>query len=92
MKRNYDQGVQLIPISQIRVLNPRSRSKVKFQEMVASIANVGLKRPITVSLRTDKDGQAYYATGCGEGRLKAFETLGQSNIPALVMVMIYLTQ
>jgi ParB family chromosome partitioning protein len=85
MKRNYDQGVQLIPISQIRVLNPRSRSKVKFQEMVASIANVGLKRPITVSPRTDKDGQTCFATGCGEGRLKAFETLGQSNIPALVI-------
>jgi ParB family chromosome partitioning protein len=85
MKRNYDQGVQLIPISLIRVLNPRSRSKAKFQEMVSNIANVGLKRPITVSPREDKDGQLYYATGCGEGRLKAFEALGQTLIPALVI-------
>lgn len=85
MKRNYEQGVQLIPVGQIRVLNPRSRSKVKFQEMVSNIAAVGLKRPITVSPRKDKDGQAYFATGCGEGRLKAFEVLGQSDIPALVI-------
>jgi len=85
MKRNYEQGVQLIPISQIRVLNSRSRSKVKFQAMVSNISHVGLKRPITVSPRTDEDGQAYYATGCGEGRLKAFEVLGQTEIPALVI-------
>ena len=85
MKRNYEQGVQLIPISKIRVLNPRSRSKVKFQEMVTNITDVGLKRPITVSPRTDTDGQEYFATGCGEGRLKAFEVLGQTEIPALVI-------
>ncbi len=85
MKRNYERGVQSVPIRQIRVLNPRSRSKVKFQEMVSNIAQVGLKRPITVSPRTDEVGQTYYATGCGEGRLKAFEVLGQAEIPALVI-------
>jgi ParB family chromosome partitioning protein len=85
MKRNYEQGVQLIRIGQIRVLNPRSRSRAKFQEMVSNIVNVGLKRPITVSPRKDKEGQVYFATGCGEGRLKAFEALGQSEIPALVI-------
>lgn len=85
MKRNYEQGVQSVPISQIRVLNPRSRSKLKFQEMVTNIAQIGLKRPITVSPRAEEDGQTYYATGCGEGRLKAFDALGQSEIPALVI-------
>ncbi|MCC7085137.1 MAG: ParB N-terminal domain-containing protein [Pirellulales bacterium] len=85
MKRNFEQGVQLIPTSQIRVLNPRSRSKTKFQEMVSNISRVGLKRPITVSCRIDENGQAYYATGCGEGRLKAFDSLGQTEIPALVI-------
>lgn len=85
MKRNYEQGVQLVPISMIRVLNPRSRNKVKFQEIVTNIAHVGLKRPITVAPRTDTDGQTYYATGCGEGRLKAYEALGQTKIPALVI-------
>ena len=84
MKRNFENGVQLIPINLIRVLNPRSRSKVKFQEIVSNIATVGLKRPITVSPRTDGD-QAYYATGCGEGRLNAFAALGQFTIPALVI-------
>lgn len=85
MKRNFENGVQLIPLDRVRVLNPRSRSKSKFQEMVSNIANVGLKRPITVSPRTDEAGATYYATGCGEGRLNAFGVLGQSSIPALVI-------
>lgn len=85
MKRNYEQGVQRIPISQIRVLNPCSQSKTKFQETVSNIASVSLNRPITTSPRTERDGSAYFATGCGEGRLKAFEALGQPKIPALVV-------
>ena len=43
--------IENIPISEIRVTNPRTRSKGRFQEIVASIAAVGLKRPITVSRR-----------------------------------------
>jgi hypothetical protein len=49
--------VTLIPISQIYVLNPRSRNKVVFQGIVANIAAPGLKKPIrlieqtTMSLR-----------------------------------------
>lgn len=85
MKRNHELGVQRIPIDLIRVLNPRSRNKQKFQEMIDSIASVGLKRPITVARRTDRDGIEYFATGCGEGRLKAFTVLGQRKIPALII-------
>lgn len=43
--------VQLVPIQEIRVINPRSRSKIRFREIVESIAKVGLKKPITVSCR-----------------------------------------
>jgi len=38
--------VKTIPIDQIRFLNPRVRNRRNFQEIVQSIANVGLKRPI----------------------------------------------
>ena len=51
--------VRTIPIDAITVLNPRSRNKRIFQELVTSIAHLGLKKPITVAdsrLRMD---------GCG---------------------------
>ena len=41
--------VQMIPINQINVLNPRSRNKVIFQSIVSNISNIGLKKPITVA-------------------------------------------
>lgn len=41
--------VELIPIDAIDVINPRARSRKVFQEIVDSIAAVGLKRPITVA-------------------------------------------
>ncbi|QYC11493.1 plasmid partitioning protein RepB C-terminal domain-containing protein [Brevundimonas nasdae] len=72
--------VRSIPVAEITVLNPRSRNKKVFQELVASIANLGLKRPITVSARADGG----YDLICGQGRLEAFMALGQSEIPALV--------
>ena len=74
------QDVRDIPVAAITVLNPRSRNKRVFQELVTSIANLGLKRPITVSAR--KDGG--YDLICGQGRLEAFIALGQAEIPALV--------
>ena len=45
--------VQIIPIDRINVLNPRERNKRKFRDLVDSISHVGLKKPITVSRRTD---------------------------------------
>jgi ParB family chromosome partitioning protein len=44
-----EKQVALIRTDRIRVLNPRARSRRTFQEMVDSIARVGLKRPITVA-------------------------------------------
>ena len=37
-----------IQINQIRVLNPRARSRRQKQALIDSIAAVGLKKPITV--------------------------------------------
>jgi ParB family chromosome partitioning protein len=70
-----------VPIAAIKILNPRSRNKRIFQELVTSIANLGLKRPISVRARDDGG----YDLICGQGRLEAFVALGQTEIPAVVM-------
>ncbi|WP_421935599.1 plasmid partitioning protein RepB C-terminal domain-containing protein [Phenylobacterium sp.] len=75
------QSVELVPIDQITVLNPRARNRRVFEELVTSIAHLGLKKPITVS-RQPSGG---YNLVCGQGRLEAFIALGQGKIPALVI-------
>ncbi len=75
--------VQMIPIREIRLINPRVRSKVKFREIVGNIAKIGLKRPITVSRRAE--GEDGYDLVCGQGRLEAYLALGQTEVPALVV-------
>lgn len=74
--------VRKIPVTSISVLNPRVRNKRVFAELVASVANVGLKKPITVRARSDGSG---YDLVCGQGRLEAFVELGQAEIPAIVI-------
>ena len=71
-----------IPIEAIEVLNPRARNKRIFEELVESIAKVGLKRPITVRRAEAGDG---YELVCGQGRKEAFQKLGQTTIPAMVV-------
>jgi ParB family chromosome partitioning protein len=77
-------AVELIPIERITVVNPRVRNKKIFKEIVSNIAELGLKRPITVTRRDDADGPRY-ALVCGQGRLEAYQALGQHEIPALVV-------
>ncbi len=71
-----------IPIASIRVINHRARNKARFREIVANIERIGLKRPITVSPRTDGEG---YDLVCGQGRLEAYQELGQIEVPAVVL-------
>ncbi len=81
-----EQSIVNISISAIRVVNPRSRSKVKWQSIVQSIRTVGLKRPITVSKRPEPDEQGrLFDLVCGQGRLEAFQALGEEKIPAIVV-------
>jgi len=81
-------NIQLIPISDIRVLNPRERNQKKFKQIVENIANVGLKKPITVARRTNaKSGEAKYDLACGQGRLEAYLALGCEEIPAIIRDM-----
>ena len=77
--------IKTIPINEIRLLNPRARNRRNFQEIVQSIAKVGLKRPITVSPRTTEADSANYDLVCGQGRIEAFIQLGQTEIPAIVI-------
>jgi ParB family transcriptional regulator, chromosome partitioning protein len=74
--------IRTIPVNAITVLNPRVRNKKIFNELVTSIAHLGLKKPITVSARPD--GSSYDLV-CGQGRLEAFIALGQTEIPAVVL-------
>jgi ParB family chromosome partitioning protein len=78
------QRVEMVPIEQIRVLNPRFRNKNKFQQIVTNIRNLGLKRPITVSTSKRKGGKNYDLV-CGQGRLEAYVALGQEEIPAIIV-------
>ena len=73
--------IRMVPVDAITVLNPRFRNKRKFQELVTSIAHLGLKKPIVVS---NRPGKTRYYLVCGQGRLEAFIALGQSEIPAIV--------
>jgi len=76
----------MIPIDRIRVLNPRPRDKKKFEQIIQSIKNLGLKKPIQVSLRSAEEGtEPGYDLVCGQGRMEAFLALGHQEIPAIVV-------
>ena len=80
----HHQTAKLIPMDRITVVNPRVRNRKSFREIVDNIAELGLKRPITVAARQSEDGLRYDLV-CGQGRLEAFQELGQKNIPAIVI-------
>jgi len=91
MSRDFDlplganaSTVEDIPVDRINVLNPRERNAKSFQELLASIAALGLKKPISVTRQGQGDGLSYSLV-CGQGRLEAFLALGQKTIPALVV-------
>ena len=77
--------VALIPISQIHILNPRTRNKKVHRELIENIKTVGLKRPITLSRKASPQGPLNYDLVCGQGRLEAFLALEAKEIPAFVI-------
>lgn len=78
------QEIKDIPIDRITVVNPRVGNQKVFREIVENVAKIGLKRPITVAVRQDDDGP-HYDLVCGQGRLEAYRSLGQAEIPAIVV-------
>ena len=85
MKADENLGIQMIPLKQISVLNPRERGKRKFGQIVNNIAKLGLKKPVTVAHIEGKNGDAKYLLVCGQGRLEAYIALGQTEIPAVIV-------
>lgn len=80
VEQNSNESILLIPINQIEILNPRERNEKVFSEIIESIRIVGLKKPITVTQISDRN--LPYQLICGEGRIKAFKLLGETEIPA----------
>lgn len=81
-----DEIITLIPIDAIRILNPRDRNQAKFKSIVSNIGKIGLKRPITVAARaTSSDGCKAYDLVCGQGRMEALMTLGETHVPARII-------
>lgn len=84
MSDNDEQSIELIPLDRINIINPRVRNKKSFKEIVDNIAAVGLKKPITVTRREEADGPRFDLV-CGQGRVEAYQALGQREIPAFVV-------
>lgn len=85
MEAAADIVIELVPIEKIAVLNPRGRGRRVHREIIDNIEAVGLKRPITVSRRRQRDGSERYDLICGQGRIEAFQALGESHIPAIIL-------
>lgn len=86
-RQHQTADLQMIPVDQIAVLNPRDRNGRVFEEIVGNIKNIGLKKPVTVTPRDGLEDGKRYLLICGEGRFKAFKSLGEKEIPALVVAV-----
>ncbi|MEM5402244.1 ParB/RepB/Spo0J family partition protein [Paraburkholderia unamae] len=78
-------AIRMIPIDSIEIINSRERDSRVFEDIVDNIRAVGLKKPIKVTPRTITDGGERYLLVCGEGRVKAYQRLGETVIPALIV-------
>lgn len=80
-----EREIVMIPIDRITVVNPRSRGRDKFKQIVQNISNLGLKKPITVAERPSNNGSPRYDLVCGQGRLEAYRMLGEAEVPAFIV-------
>jgi len=78
------QQVEMIPIDRVIIVNPRVRNRRIFNEIVETVALMGLKRPITVTRRQEGE-ETFYDLVCGQGRVGACRTHGYEEVPALVV-------
>lgn len=82
---SQNEQVEMIPIDQINVVNPRSRGQAKFRQIIDNIATLGLKKPITVARRAVPSGPHLYDLVCGQGRLEACRANGSTVVPAIIV-------
>ena len=78
-----DDQIHMIKISDIKVVIPRSRNKLRHSEITESIDTSRLRKPITVRRIVDKKYQ--FALICGQGRLESLTALGEELTPAIVL-------
>ena len=78
-------SVQFIPVNEINILNPRVRNQIIAEEIHRNIREIGLKRPITVTLAKPVGNGKKYDLVCGQGRLEAFIAAGEEEIPVIVV-------
>ena len=76
--------IEKIPISQIRILNPRTRNAVTFRGIIQNIGAIGLKRPVTVFRREISSDGTQYDLVYGQGRMEAIAALGGKGVPAII--------
>jgi len=85
MNERRDSEIHMIPLGQITIVNPRDRGRRMFKKIVDNIANIGLKKPITITPKNGSGGGTGYFLVCGQGRYEAYELLGEREIPALIV-------
>ena len=85
MKPRHDMKVRMIPISQIAILNHRDRGQTRFKQIVANIAELGMKNPVILARREKQDNGLKYDLVCGEGRIESMKALGETEVPALII-------
>lgn len=86
MKNEAEAEIRMIPLAKITVVNPRDRGRKKFLQIADNIKNIGLKKPITVTPKKSTAGDDdEYLLVCGQGRFEAYQMLGQSEIPCIVV-------
>jgi ParB family chromosome partitioning protein len=78
--------IESVPIAQIHIANPRPRNRARWQMIVANIREVGLKKPITLVRRSEPNAEGkLFDLVCGQGRIEALMSLGENNIPAIII-------
>jgi len=86
MIARIDSVIHMIPLEQITILNPRQRGKKKFQQISNNIAKLGLKKPVTVARVNGSAERPTYNLVCGQGRYETYKAMGQTVIPAFVII------
>ncbi len=77
--------IEFIDIDRIHILNPRVRNQKVFNDIAANIADVGMKRPITVTRSNGSIPGKDFDLVCGQGRIEAFRASGMKSIWAMVI-------
>lgn len=63
----------------------RAVDAARVSALAASIAEIGLRTPVTVTVGNDADGEVFYRLVAGAHRLEAMKASGQDYIDAFVM-------